>query len=439
MANFETSAVNSDGDVNIAGNIIKSGVTLVLPGSSGNILADSSVATITNKTISGSSNTLSNIPQSAITGLASALAGFQPLSTQLSTLASFNSNGLITQTASGTFTSRSIAATSTKISITNGDGIAGNPSIDVAEANLNIANMTGTLIATRGGTGQTAYTVGDILIGGASNTLNKISTSIAGSFLRSQGVAAAPQWSTLILPNSATVGDILYSNSANNISGLTAVATGNALISGGASTAPSWGKIGLTTHISGTLPIANGGTGQITQTAAFNSLSPTTVKGDIIVFDGTNDISLGVGSNGQYLTADSTQATGLKWASVTVSADSQIVNVSALTTTSTSAVDLTGCSLVTAGTGTKTYLIVFSGEIRASANNITISVQLNVGGVVQSTTVRASRCGSSNVPYPIFSQFITTALSSGTTIKVQWFTASGTATMNRGSLAIQGV
>jgi len=108
---FETSAVNSDGDVNIAGNIIKSGVTLVLPGSSGNLLADSSVATITNKTISGSSNTLSNIPQSAITGLASALAGFQPLSTQLSTLASFNSNGLITQTASGTFTSRTIAAT----------------------------------------------------------------------------------------------------------------------------------------------------------------------------------------------------------------------------------------------------------------------------------------------------------------------------------------
>lgn len=436
---FETSAVNSDGDVNIAGNIIKSGSTLVLPSDSGNILSDSSVATLTNKTISGSTNTLSNIPQSAITGLATALAGFQPLSTQLSTLASFNSNGLITQTASGTFTSRSIAATSTKISITNGDGIAGNPSIDVVEANLNIANMTGTLIATRGGTGQTTYTVGDILIGGASNTLNKISTSIAGSFLRSQGVAAAPQWSTLILPNSSTVGDILYSNSANNISGLTAVATGNALISGGASTAPSWGKIGLTTHISGTLPIANGGTGQITQTAAFNSLSPTTVKGDIIVFDGTNNISLGVGSNGQVLTADSTQTSGIKWATITIPVDTQIVNVSALTTTSTTAVDMTGCSLVTAGTGTKIYQVIFSGEIQSSANNITITVQLNIAGVAQATTVRAQRCTTGSVPFTIMTQFVTSALASGQTIKVQWFTGSGTAKLNRGSLAIQGV
>jgi hypothetical protein len=46
------------------------------------------------------------------------------------------------------------------------------------------------------------------------------------------------------------------------------VATGNALISGGVTTAPSWGKIGLTTHVSGTLPINNGGTnGSATPTA----------------------------------------------------------------------------------------------------------------------------------------------------------------------------
>jgi hypothetical protein len=44
------------------------------------------------------------------------------------------------------------------------------------------------------------------------------------------------------------------------LSKLAGVATGNALISGGVSTAPSWGKIGLTTHVSGILPVANGGT-----------------------------------------------------------------------------------------------------------------------------------------------------------------------------------
>jgi hypothetical protein len=34
-----------------------------------------------------------------------------------------------------------------------------------------------------------------------------------------------------------------------------------ALLSGGVTTAPSYGKIGLTTHVSGILPVASGGTG----------------------------------------------------------------------------------------------------------------------------------------------------------------------------------
>lgn len=63
------------------------------------------------------------------------------------------------------------------------------------------------------------------------------------------------------------------------------------------------------------LSIANGGTGQTSQTAAFDALSPTTTKGDLIVHNGTNNVRIGVGSNGQVLIADSTQATGIKWAS----------------------------------------------------------------------------------------------------------------------------
>lgn len=60
---------------------------------------------------------------------------------------------------------------------------------------------------------------------------------------------------------SYTVGDVLYASGATALSKLAAVATGNALISGGVGTAPAWGKVGLTTHVSGVLPVANGGTG----------------------------------------------------------------------------------------------------------------------------------------------------------------------------------
>ena len=66
--------------------------------------------------------------------------------------------------------------------------------------------------------------------------------------------------------SSYTVGDILYASSTTALSKLADVATGNALISGGVGVAPSWGKIGLTTHVTGTLAVGNGGTGATTLT-----------------------------------------------------------------------------------------------------------------------------------------------------------------------------
>ena len=56
-------------------------------------------------------------------------------------------------------------------------------------------------------------------------------------------------------------GDLLQGTGAGTIGELLAVATGNTLISGGVGVVSSWGKVGLTTHVSGTLPVANGGTG----------------------------------------------------------------------------------------------------------------------------------------------------------------------------------
>lgn len=66
---------------------------------------------------------------------------------------------------------------------------------------------------------------------------------------------------------SYAVGDILYADGATSLAKLAGVATGNVLISGGVTTAPAWGKVGLTTHVSGTLAVGNGGTGATTFTA----------------------------------------------------------------------------------------------------------------------------------------------------------------------------
>lgn len=63
-----------------------------------------------------------------------------------------------------------------------------------------------------------------------------------------------------------------------------------------------------------TVPIAKGGTGQTSQTNAFDALAPTTTKGDLVVNNGTDNIRLGVGADGDVLTADSGEPSGLKWA-----------------------------------------------------------------------------------------------------------------------------
>jgi len=91
----------------------------------------------------------------------------------------------------------------------------------------------------------------------------KINGIGSGAVQASSGVLSA---STLTVGNggtgltSYTVGDLLYASGTTALSKLSDIAVGNALISGGVGVAPSWGKIGLTTHVSGVLPIANGGT-----------------------------------------------------------------------------------------------------------------------------------------------------------------------------------
>ena len=155
--------------------------------------------------------------------------------------------------------------------------------------------------------------------------------------------------------SSYVIGDILYASTTTALSKLADIATGNALISGGVGVAPSYGKIGLTTHVTGILPVANGGTGNsalaaltrvddtnvtltlggsastalvnaasitagwtgqlsiarggtsgATAAAGFDALAPTTTRGDLIARGASSNGRLAIGTSGYHLQSDGT-------------------------------------------------------------------------------------------------------------------------------------
>jgi hypothetical protein len=124
-------------------------------------------------------------------------------------------------------------------------------------------------------------------------------------------------------PNFTITSNDQYTGTVTSVGGTGTVngisLSGTVTSSGSLTLGGTLSGVDLTTQVTGTLPIANGGTGQTTQTAAFDALSPTTTKGDLIVSNGSDNVRLAVGTNGFLLTADSAEATGIKWAAAPVS------------------------------------------------------------------------------------------------------------------------
>lgn len=109
--------------------------------------------------------------------------------------------------------------------------------------------------------------------------------------------------------SSYAVGDLLYSDTTTSLDRLADVDVGNALISGGVGAAPSYGKIGLATHVSGTLPISSGGTDATTAAAALTSLGayPAANPSGYTTNTGTvTSVATGTGLTGGAITTSGT-------------------------------------------------------------------------------------------------------------------------------------
>jgi hypothetical protein len=124
----------------------------------------------------------------------------------------------------------------------------------------------------------------------------------------------------------------------------------------------------LSTGVTGTLPILNGGTGQTTATNAFNALSPITTAGDLILGTGVNTAGrLAIGSNGYVLTSNGTTAS---WAAVPSGVSTFSAGTTGFTpsTATTGAVTLAG-TLATSNGGTGLTSFTTNGAVYATSTS----------------------------------------------------------------------
>lgn len=279
------------------------------------------------------------------------------------------------------------------ITVTNGAGTivvansgvlsysAGTTGLTPSTATTGNVVLGGTLIAANGGTGFASYAVGDLVYADTTTTFAKLSIGTTGQVL--SVTAGVPTWTT---PASGTVTSVTatapvvssggaapvislaasYGDTQNPYASKTAnyflaapngsagVPTFRAIVAADIPTL-NQNTSGTASNVTGTVAIANGGTGQTTASAAFNALSPITTTGDLIIGNGTNSATrLPIGTNGYVLTSNGTTAT---WSVSAGGVTSFSAGTTGLTpsTATTGAVTLAGTlAVANGGTGVTT-------------------------------------------------------------------------------------
>jgi hypothetical protein len=229
------------------------------------------------------------------------------------------------------------------------------------------------------------YTAGT----GLTLTANEFSISNTGVTATNYGSATQVGTFTVNAQGQLTLaGNTTVTPAVGSITGLgTGVATalavnigsaGSFVVNGGALGTPSSGALTnatglpLTTGVTGTLGIANGGTGQTTATAAFNALSPIITAGDLILGNGANSATrLAIGTNGYVLTSNGTTAS---WAAIPTTVSSFSAGTTGFTpsTATTGAVTLAGTlNVANGGTGVTASSGANSVVLRDASQNVT--------------------------------------------------------------------
>ena len=319
--------------------------------------------------------------------------------------------GMIAKTASNAVAGRTMSSTTAGISVTNGDGVAGNPTFALTGVALEVAGATGTGVLAL----NSSSTIATRTILGTTSQIDITD----GNFVNSPVIALSsdptvPGSGGIVIPagttgqrGASTNGTLRYNTTAASFEGYANGAWGS-IVSGAGVSAISFGSTGLTpatsttgvVTVAGTLAVASGGTGVTTSTGTTNvvlSNSPVLVTPDL----GTPSALVGTNITGT--------AAGLTAGTVTTNANltGDVTSVGNATTLAT---------VASAGsTGSSTAIPVITINAKGLTTSITTAAVVAPAGTLSGSTLASGVTASSLTSLGTIASLVVTAGTISTT------------------------
>jgi hypothetical protein len=316
--------VITDGGAQGLFNISSTGALLSLVNSSAGFQVKTNATTITNRSIAVSGNGLSITNGSGVSGDPTIT-----LSGAVVNLANASFNGLVVLSTAGGITSATITGTANQIAVTNGTGISGNPTVAISSDP--ILPGSGGLVVPVGTTGQRgSSTNGNFRYNTTTASFEGYANGAWGSIVSGAGVSSISFGSTGLTPSTPSTGAVVVAGTLAVANGGTGVTTSTGTGSVVLNTSPTFVTPILGTPTSGTLTNATGYTtanlvGSIVLTTQVSGVLPIANGGTNATTAPNARTSLGAAASGANTDITSVALT-TGTISTTPTSDTEIAN-----------------------------------------------------------------------------------------------------------------